>query len=74
MHATLVLTGLSLTSLVPRLFKPGGRLIRHARYFVLQLAESYLTGGLFRPILHCIERRAWQHKREEKMGHLGNRG
>jgi hypothetical protein len=30
----------SLTSLQQRLFKTGGRLIRHARYFVLQLAES----------------------------------
>ena len=39
----------SLTSLQQRLFKTGGRLIRHARYFVLQLAESYLTSTLFRP-------------------------
>ena len=31
----------SLTSLQQRLFKTGGRLIRHARYFTLQLAESY---------------------------------
>jgi hypothetical protein len=31
----------SLTSLQKRLFKAGGRLIRHARYFTLQLAESY---------------------------------
>jgi hypothetical protein len=31
----------SLTSLQQRLFKTGGRLIRHARYFVLQLAESH---------------------------------
>ena len=31
----------SLPSLQQRLFKTGGRLIRHARYFVLQLAESY---------------------------------
>jgi hypothetical protein len=38
----------SLTSLQQRLFKTGGRLIRHARYFTLQVAESYLTGGLFR--------------------------
>jgi hypothetical protein len=29
----------SLTSLQQRLFKTGGRLIRHARYFILQLAE-----------------------------------
>jgi hypothetical protein len=49
----------SLTSLQQRLFKTGGRLIRHARYFVLQLAEAYLTGDLFRRILHRIERLAW---------------
>ena len=46
----------SLTSLQQRLFKTGGRLIRHARYFTLQLAESYLTGALFRQILQRIER------------------
>jgi hypothetical protein len=50
----------SLTSLQQRLFKTGGRLIRHARYFVLQLAESSLTGRLFRQILGRIERLAWQ--------------
>jgi len=37
----------SLTSLQQRLFKTGGRPIRHARYFTLQLAESYLTAPLF---------------------------
>jgi hypothetical protein len=31
----------SLTSLQQRLFKAGGRLIGHARYFLLQLAESH---------------------------------
>ena len=41
----------SLTSLQQR--------IRHARYFTLQLAESYLTGPLFRQILARIERLAW---------------
>ena len=50
----------SLTSLQQRLFKTGGRLIRHARYFVLQLAEGYLTRHLFRQILGHIERLAWQ--------------
>jgi regulation of enolase protein 1 (concanavalin A-like superfamily) len=49
----------SLTSLQQRLFKTGGRLIRHARYFTLQLAESYLTRTLFRQILARIERLAW---------------
>jgi hypothetical protein len=38
-----------------RLFKTGGRLIRHARYFTLQLAESYLTRPLFRQIVARIE-------------------
>lgn len=49
----------SLTSLQQRLIKTGGRLIRHARYFTLQLAEGYLTGPLFRQILRRIERLAW---------------
>jgi hypothetical protein len=49
----------SLTSLQQRLFKTGGRLIRHARHFVLQLAEGYLTSDLFGQILGCIERLGW---------------
>ena len=49
----------SLTSLQHRLFRTGGRLIRHTRYSTLQLAESYLTGNLFRQILQRIERLAW---------------
>ena len=49
----------SLTSLQQRLLKTGGRLIRHARYFTLQLAESYLTGPLFRQILSRIEGLVW---------------
>ena len=49
----------SLTSLQQRLFKTGGRLIRHARYFTLQLAESYLTRPLFRQIVARIKRLAW---------------
>lgn len=49
----------SLTSLQQRLFKTGGPLIRHARYFVLQLAESHLTQCLFRQIVRRIERLAW---------------
>jgi DDE family transposase len=49
----------SLTSLQQRLFKTGGRLIRHARYFTLQLAESYMTRPLFRQIVARIERLAW---------------
>jgi Transposase DDE domain group 1 len=49
----------SLTSLQLRLFKTGGRLVRHARYFTLQLAESYLTRRVFGQILGRIERLAW---------------
>ncbi len=49
----------TLTSLQQRLFKTGGRLIRHARYFILQLAERHLTPTLFRQILGRIERLAW---------------
>ena len=49
----------SLTSLQQRLFKTGGRLIRQARYFTLQLAESCLTGSLFRQMLARIERLGW---------------
>jgi len=45
----------SLTSLQQRVFKTGGRLIRHARSFILQLAESYLTQRLFGQILGRIE-------------------
>ena len=37
----------SLTSLQQRLVKTGGRLIKHARYYCLMLAESYLTRRLF---------------------------
>jgi hypothetical protein len=53
----------SLTSLQQRLFKTGGRLIRRARYFIVQLAESPcrkpLTRALFGQILGRIERLAW---------------
>ncbi len=49
----------SLTSLQQRLFKTGTRLIRHARYFTLQLAESDLTRSLFRQTLQRIERLGW---------------
>src|SRR2546428_4346959 len=48
-----------IASLQQRLFRTGGRLIRHARYFILQLAESPLTRTLFRQILRRIQRLAW---------------
>jgi len=43
-------------SLQRRLFKTGGRLIRHARYFTLQLAESQLTQRVYAPIIRRIGR------------------
>jgi len=39
--------GWSLTSLQQRLVKTGGRVIKHARYYWLLLAESQLTRRLF---------------------------
>ena len=44
----------SLTSLQQRLVKTGGRLIQHARYYWLLLAESHLTQRLFGNMLQKI--------------------
>ncbi len=44
----------SLTSLQRRLVKTGGRLIKHARYYWLLLAESHLTRRLFASMLRRI--------------------
>jgi hypothetical protein len=44
----------SLTSLQQRLLKTGGRLIKHARYYWLLLAESHLTRRLFAGMLNSI--------------------
>jgi hypothetical protein len=44
----------SLTSLQQRLVKTGGRLIKHARYCWLLLAESHLTRRLFGSMLGRI--------------------
>jgi hypothetical protein len=41
----------SLTSLQQRLVKTGGRLVNHARYYCLLLAESHLTRRLFGSML-----------------------
>ena len=41
----------SLTSLQQRLMKTGGRLVKHARYYWLLLAEGHLTRSLFGAIL-----------------------
>jgi hypothetical protein len=44
----------SLASLQQRLVKTGGRLLKHARYYWLLLAESHLTGRLFASVLGRI--------------------
>ena len=41
----------SLTSLQQRLVKTGGRLVKHARYYWLLLAEGHLTRRLFASML-----------------------
>ena len=45
----------SLTSLQQRLVKTGGRLIKHARYYWLLLAESHLTRRLLASMLGRID-------------------
>jgi len=44
----------SLTSLQQRLVRTGGRLVKHARYYWLLLAESHLTRRLFGTMLRRI--------------------
>jgi hypothetical protein len=44
----------SLTSLQQRLMKTGGRLVKHARYYWLLLAEGHLTRRLFGAILRRL--------------------
>src|SRR5512136_1412949 len=44
----------SLTSLQQRLVKTGGRLIKHARYYWLMLAEGHLTRRLFGAMVQRI--------------------
>jgi len=46
--------GWSLTSLQQRLVKTGGRLVKHARYYWLLLAEGHLTRRVFAAILRRI--------------------
>jgi hypothetical protein len=43
-----------LTSLQQRLVKIGGRLVKHARYYWLTLAESHLTRRLFGGLVRRI--------------------
>jgi hypothetical protein len=44
----------SLTSLQQRLIRTGGRLVKHARYYWLLLAEGHLTRSLFGAILRRL--------------------
>ena len=44
----------SLTSLQQRLMKTGGRLVKHARYYWLLLAEGHLNRRLFGDMLRRI--------------------
>ena len=44
----------SQTSLQHRLMKTGGRLVKHARYYWLLLAEGHLNRRLFSDMLHRI--------------------
>ena len=44
----------SLSSVQQRLVKTGGRLVRHARYYWLLIAESHLTKWLFGGMLRGI--------------------
>ncbi len=44
-----------LTSLQQRVVKPGGRLVKHARYYCLLLAEGHLTRQLFVSMMRRIQ-------------------
>jgi hypothetical protein len=46
----------SLTSIQTRLIKTGGRLVRHARRLVFQLAEILVTRGMLTGMLERISR------------------
>ena len=43
-----------MTTLPQRLVKTGGRLVKHARYYWLLLAESHLTRRLFGSMVRRI--------------------
>ena len=53
----------SLTSLQQRLVKTGGRLLKHARYYWLLLAENHLTRRLFGAMVGGSARCPCQHGR-----------
>ena len=58
----------SLTSLQQRSVKAGGRLIKHARFYWLLLAESHLTRRLFRSMLRRMEALAGASGVAEELG------
>ena len=53
-HCDTLLFGIRNTSVQQRLVKTGGRLVKHARYHWLLLAESHLTRRLFGAMLRRI--------------------
>jgi hypothetical protein len=70
----------SLTSLQQRLVKTGGRLVKHARYYWLLLAESHLTWRLFASMLRRMrlcrcqpDRRSREAKPIRTLGELTKR-
>jgi hypothetical protein len=52
----------SQTSLQQRLVKTGGRLVKHARYYWLLLAESHMTRRLFASMVRRIEALPLPHR------------
>ena len=67
----------SLTSLQQRLVKTGGRLVKHARYYWLLLAESHLTRRRFGAMLGRIAATAtdgiasWWARQPPESGYSG---
>ena len=53
-HLPMQIEEVSLTSLQQRLVKAGGRLVMHARYYWLLLAESHLMRRLFGAMVRRI--------------------
>ena len=51
----------SLTTLLQRLVKTGGRLVKHARYYWLRLAEG-----------HPESEAIWQHAEKDRRGDVKN--
>ena len=63
----------SLTSLRQRWFRTGGRLIKHARYYWLLLAESQLTRRLFGSLVLRAAREPRLAGSETAPGHAARR-